>query len=500
MSSKPTTVAELLNAIELGSPVAEFDAALSRYFVETSTFQKLVDDGGDIVSGDKGAGKTALFRILKDNFGTYDALGDVEVISAFNPQGTPAFQQLTEQEVLSEGSYISVWKSYLFMLAGNWLLDLYGSARPGSLVRLDDLLQNSGLRAGSAKPASAFQRVISFIRPKQAEVTGTVTPDGIPIFTTKISLADNAPPKEVPVDVVRYDEALSLLDDCLDETGVTLWLVFDRLDEAFQASPEVEKPALRALLRSYLDIQSLAHLQIKLFLRNDLFARISEGGFVNLTHINARKIPITWEDDDLYTLLYRRLRESKQLLEGLGLPQDAGAQELFDAVFPSKVDEGSKRPTTWNWILTRIRDGNDVKSPRNLVDLVIKAIDAQKRREAQDPRSWVEGDPLLTGDSLKRALTELSRERVTDTLLAEAGDAAAHVKRFEGGKAEQNAASLQSLFGKESTEVTKRLVTLGFLEKTGQSYKVPMLYRQGLDITQGKAWAIGEAAADDDES
>jgi hypothetical protein len=478
----------LLNLINIGSPVAEYDEALSNYFVETATFEKLIGNKGDIVAGDKGTGKTALFRILKDQFAEHEALGDVEVVSAFNPAGTPNFQRLIDSGELSESGYIAVWKSYLFMLAGNWLLELHDNSRPGSLGKLEDILERSGLRSTDNKPSSLFARIVNFISTTQIETSASFTPEGIPIFLGKISRSSDMPPEEKPVQVLRYDEALAFLEECLQETDFTLWLVFDRLDEAFQASPAYERPALRALLRTYLDIQELSNLRMKLFLRNDLFLRIIEGGFVNLTHINARKIPITWDDDDLYVLLYRRIKESGALLAALELDESVSADDLFRRVFPVKVDDTSKRPTTWNWILTRIRDGNNVKSPRNLVDLVIKAVDAQIRREAQSPRVLAGDEALLTGEALKTAHAELSSERVSDTLLAEAGDSATYIKLFENGKAEQNDNSLSSLFGADSTAITKRLVALGFLEKIGQTYKVPMLYRQGLAITQGKAW------------
>jgi hypothetical protein len=39
----------------------------------------------------------------------------------------------------------------------------------------------------------------------------------------------------------------------------------------------------------------------------------------------------------------------------------------------------------------------------------------------------------------------------------------------------------------------------GFLEKIGATWKVPMLYRDGLEITQGKAFAAEEEASDKDE-
>lgn len=491
-------VSELLSLIKPGSPVAEFDTALEKYFVRTDTFERLIGDEGDIVSGDKGTGKTALFRILKGRFTDYEALNHVEVLSAFNPAGTPIFQRLLDSEEQDENGYIGVWKSYIFMLAGNWLLENFESEKDGKLDELDVLLQRTGLRTLDQKPASLFSRVVAFIRPRSVESSASFTPDGIPVFVNKLAFDVQAPPEETPADYVRYDEALNLLQDCLAETGFTLWIVFDRLDEAFQASPAIERPALRALLRTYLDIQDLGNLRVKLFLRKDLFARIIEGGFVNLTHINARKIPISWEDDDLYALLYRRIIESSEFLSAIGLSLEASPAEVFSSIFPEKVDDTSKRPTTWNWILTRIRDGNDVKSPRNLVDLFIKAISAQKRREAKQPRVWKAGEPLIVGESLKRALAELSFERVEDTLLAEAGESAADIKLFENGKAEYNDATLTNLLGGDAQSTVKNLVRLGFLEKIGQSYKVPMLYRQGLSITQGKAWSPEDVALDDE--
>jgi hypothetical protein len=39
---------------------------------------------------------------------------------------------------------------------------------------------------------------------------------------------------------------------------------------------------------------------------------------------------------------------------------------------------------------------------------------------------------------------------------------------------------------------------LGFLEQAGATYKIPMLYRDGLRITQGKAFVSGEGANEDE--
>src|SRR6476619_2650928 len=89
-------VRELLPKLKLGSSVAEHDQALAQYFIETETFRALVQGECDIVAGDKGTGKTALYRILEQRYGSMAEMRDIEVIAAFNPVGNPVFQRLTE--------------------------------------------------------------------------------------------------------------------------------------------------------------------------------------------------------------------------------------------------------------------------------------------------------------------------------------------------------------------------------------------------------------------
>ena len=489
----------LLQRLDLGSSVAEHDAALDRYFVETQTFLRLVEDKGDIVAGDKGTGKTALYRILKERYTQYDALRDVDVVAAFNPAGTPIFQRAFEAGELTEAEYTGVWKAYFFSLAGNWLLGLFDEPDYSeSLIRLDRLLAASGLRVADDSAETTFSKVINTIKGwfkvKRMEGGVGLTETGLPLLTWALDFNDEAIDRdEEDYPRLRHDDALKALEIALSEQEITVWLVMDRLDEAFQARPEFEKPALRALFRSYLDLLPLHRVRVKIFVRRDLFRRIIEGGFVNLTHINARRIDIEWTQEDLYSLLYQRIRDS----DGLSSILDEDTPDSsFGVVFPSQVDYGSRKPTTWTWMVGRIGDGNDVKPPRNLIDLVLKAQEHQLKAEDRSPRTWDKGSPLITGDSLKRGLETLSSQRVEDTLLAEAGDRASLIERFRGGKAHHNLESLRSLLGDSAEEDARLLSELGFLERVGSTYKVPILYRAGLGITQGKAFASPGSMAD----
>lgn len=493
MTASIPSAKEILHSLDLGSSVAEHDELLQQHFVETGTFRKLISDKVDIIAGDKGTGKTAIFRILKERYATYPELSDVEIVAAFNPAGTPVFQRLIETDILAEDQYIGVWKSYFLALAGNWVLNLGEGDFSKNMKDLDGLLTDVGLRSDDETPQTIFAKVVGrlkkLFRVKSLENTTTFSAEGMPVLSTRLDFSDASERGDAePVEFVRQDDALRLLQRVMSELDFKIWLVVDRLDEAFQAKPTLEKPALRALLRTYLDMLDLENVRLKLFVRRDLFSRIVEGGFVNLTHINARRVDITWDDDDLFDLLSRRLRSSPEFLSLLGV-EGASDSELFHAVFPDQVDPGDRKPLTWTWMLGRVRDANGVKPPRNLIDLVLKAQESQQRREERSPRTFNPNDRLITSDALKRGLEALSVERVQDTLLAEAGGNAGLIEHFRGGKAEHNNDSLKLLLGADYEWKVDFLKTIGFLESVGSNYKIPMLYRGGLGITQGKAFS-----------
>jgi hypothetical protein len=499
---------ELLQKLDIGNSVAEFDSALERYFVETALFRDFVAARYDIVSGDKGTGKTAIFRFVTEHRRDYGELRDIELLPAFNIGGQPVFYELTRSPVLTEGEYNSLWKAYILSVAGNYLIEMLGTE--GKLREVEEILDVSGLKVGDYRPETIFQRLKTtfkaFLRPKEVEGSVSVLANGLPVMTGKV-VPDYGEEVEGGA-VIPYDYALGRLEEALAELGLTIWVVFDRLDEAFQGAPEHEVPALRALLRVYLDLNHLERLRLKLFIRNDLFSRITTGGFVNLTHVNARRLRLSWSPDDLLDLLTRRVLDNPGVLEAVGLDDpstidsdEARLRLLEDRIFPDQVDAGMRKPKTWNWILTRIRDGQDVRPPRNLIDLVDFAREAQLREDERGKAEWA-GPPLIDRDAIKRGLSRLSAARLEDTLMAEYPHLQVYFDQFRGGKAEHNRDSLTELLGHvapDLDEAIANLTTSGFLERTAATWKVPMLYRDGLEITQGKAFAPDEPVEEEEE-
>jgi hypothetical protein len=398
-------------------------------------------------------------------------------------------------------------KLYVLSLVGNWLLQLYDPELTPKMERLEEILESCGLRTIDDGASTVFSKLANMVQryfsPKSAQLKLGFSESGYPEMTPSVEFGkeSDAPPGLSDPTRIPSDDYLALLNKALAEAELTTWVVLDRLDEAFQGFPEVETPALRALFRTYLDMQAYPLCKLKIFVRRDVFRKIIKGGFVNLTHINARKLEIRWDEDDLRNLLIRRVRDSKEFAGALDIAEDSD-EAVFYKIFPDQVRQGERQSKTWKWMMSRIRDGNDIKPPRNLIDLVEKAREAQIRSEERDPRDIISGTPIISADAIAKAQRQLSETRVEDTLLAEAAELSPLIDKFRNGRAEHNLQSLADTLGVGIEEVKttiKPLQELGFLEETGSTFKVPMLYRDSLRIAQGKAFeAVRSDDAEDD--
>jgi predicted ATP-dependent serine protease len=61
-------IEDILRTLDLGSSVAEFDQMIDRHFFVTNAYKGLIEGKADIVAGDKGAGKTTIYRYLQHQY------------------------------------------------------------------------------------------------------------------------------------------------------------------------------------------------------------------------------------------------------------------------------------------------------------------------------------------------------------------------------------------------------------------------------------------------
>lgn len=489
----------ILRDISIGNGVAEQEAeSLSAYFVETDQWNKIVRGDIDIVYGQKGAGKSALFSFL--NSKEYDFISkNILIVSASNMRGESIFSDLKSSPPPSETSFVYLWKIYILVLLASKIRD-YGINNKESL-KLQIALEEAGLLPRSNSIPSIFSSVKAWLinkwNRKATEVSYAIeiTPDG-PVATRTARYEGDENEASIPV-----NSLLAIANSALQEHGMYAWVLFDRLDVAFSDTAELEENALRALFRVYLDLLEHDYIKTKIFVRDDIWARIVGKGFREASHI-VKKTTISWDNDGLLNLLFYRLLNNETFTREYNIDKghilsSADAQkETFYKISPEKVSTG-KNPETFDWIVSRIADGKKISTPRDLVNffnqLIAKQIEAIEKGNAIP-----QGDKLFDRSIFKHALSAVSETRYHQTLLAENPSLRDIIESLRAKKSEQNIETLAKLWDDHVPQdqvqlFADRLCDIGFFERRTSAgvvtYWVPFLYRDALQMVQGKAFS-----------
>ncbi len=491
----------ILRSITFGHRVAEEETdVLSTYFVETDHWQRLYRGDIDVVYGPKGSGKSALYSLLLSK-ATELFDRNILLIAGENPRGATAFRDLVIDPPASEREFVGLWKLYIASLLHSALSD-YG-IRNGPAKQLEEALAREGLVKGTLSLSGLLRAVVDYarraLRPQAVE--GGVEIDPITQlpkgFNGKIIFSEPGRQASDP-ELRSVDRLLELANVALSEAKYQAWVLLDRLDVAFAEDAELENNALRALFRVYLDLLALSNVRLKIFLRTDIWTRITTQGFREASHI-TRHLTITWNPSSLLNLVVRRALHNDDIRNAYAVSEDLSRQSVdaqgkfFYRLCPEQVDVGPNKPNTLDWLLSRTRDGTKLNAPRELIHFLNSLREVQVKR-LEIGEDAPPDEQLFARPSFKDALPEVSRVRLEQTLYAEYPAQKEWLEKLRGAKTLQTPDTLASIWGVSEEEATTRaneLVTIGFFEPRGTrqapEYWVPFLYRDALDLVQGAA-------------
>ena len=485
--------------MRLGERVAEEEVNdLESYFVETNQWYEIFQGEKDLVFGSKGTGKSALYALINRRS---DRLRERNVVVSLaeNPIGATVFRNLEIDPPPSEIAFIQLWKMYILtLLADTFRREGIDNELAESLT---STLNKFGLLPKVATRENLFSAVRGFISKifdksvDSLETSLTLDPiSGMPTLSGKIHLSENVDQRASALPV---EDLIAVAQAALEMSDRSAWILFDRLDVAFSENPDLEKNALRALFRAYRDLRRFSNIGTKLFIRDDVWDRITEEGFAEASHL-IRSTRITWDAGGLRNLVARRLAGNEGLLSYVGYSQDdliesADAQkDVLDTILPDKVDIG-KNPDTFYWMLSRVADGSKNPTPRELIHIFDEARRVQISR-LERGEDAPEGSKLFERPVFKEALKEVSKVKYQQTFKAENPALSNYTDSLKGKKAEQTPESLAALWEcgrEEARERANELVEKGFFEKRGSgddiSFWIPFVYRDALELVQGKA-------------
>ena len=491
---RPRQLLQLMESIKLGSDVAEHEHELSDLFVtDHEAYRRLIRDEVDLISGGKGTGKSAIYRMITETV----VSEDLHVIRASNPTAAPEFRGLFQGDD-SEERLRSIWAVYAASKIGNYIVDSLGSTVDTAWIvdEIRELLELMGLREAPQQKESLLDRIR-----RSKSVEGSIK-GGLPGselgLALKFELPDAASEDTAAGAVLSYPDFFALLQLCgdvLKAEGKRVWLAFDRLDECFIHDSAIERRALRALLRTHLDASEALHhsswIRFKIFLRSDMLTRMtSDGAFTNATHL--RRAEIAWSFNSLRDLVSRRLIHNRKFVDAFlaELPVAEWPEAAWDTFLPmpskSRRAYGGPEPQVQK-LARDTADGTRFFNPRNLITLLNLGLDRSRqalRRDIQLDRPDRPAVPLIRENELFSALGELSRRRFQDTVLNEFPAVQQVADRLKGGPAiYTSAAKLQERLGMSETEASSiidQLILSGVLGVSNGQFVVPRLYRPAL--------------------
>ena len=326
MDYKNSDLIKILQSVDLGSDIAEQDALLKSTRIETSVFSDLLMDRVDLIPGTKGSGKSALYRIFVE-FLPNDLLELKKVVIAHgvSHHGDSVFHAFKDQfEKLTEDDFVDFWCIYFVSLAHEQFIknEIYSEyikdckdeiaifRKACEVARIPEIVGKKSLKDILGWCLNSLKSVIKPTVTYKADTNEWQTTLFGEPSTKKTDLQDHTNILPLYVTDIKIG-----LEKILEKSKLNIWLMIDRLDEIFPRRSELEKRALRGLLRTTRFFAS-PQIRVKIFLRDDIFSNIvkTKEGFTALTHITSRKSDILkWEEGQMLDLILRRMLSSQLL-------------------------------------------------------------------------------------------------------------------------------------------------------------------------------------------
>lgn len=479
---------EILSKLKLGEGIAEYDENLAAYFIDTVYVEDFIDNRYDIILGEKGSGKSAMLIGVSKNVRNYKSMENVQLVIATNLTGDPdfkkAFSNITDD--ISDAELVDAWKIYIINLL--WKQFSTTFSEEGELKKY---LEKKNVIENGGGFLSKLKFALNRSRFKKVSLYNKMKMDGTNEIGGSIDLGERS--DNVQDDSIDFNYIFDKLNSELKINDSSIWILMDRLDDAFPDRGEKSIKILKTLFEAYKDICAYGNIKMKIFIREDIFEDITKNGFRSLTHVAAKTMqPIKWDREKIVCMFIERLLYNSCIREYLRQNHIAYDNEetidyrkILDVILKKQIDVGKNNPDSIGWVLNHIKDGKGVFTPRDFILLIDKArayqLDEIKVKDN-------EAEFLIGASAMRKAYKAISKIKLTTQLYAEYPEYRKWIEKFENGKSQHNEESLKEILGKHWKSRCEKLVQVGFLEKMKGIWNIPFIYRPALHISQGKSY------------
>jgi hypothetical protein len=212
------------------------------------------------------------------------------------------------------------------------------------------------------------------------------------------------------------------------------------------------------LFRVYRDFSAHDNIKLKIFLRTDIWTRIVDSGFREASHI-TKDITLTWSKNALLNLIVKRVLKNDTLVEEEKIDRKAvlnsfpAQNEIFYKLFPQQVDQGAKKPSTLDWMISRCADGTDKTAPREVIHL-LNSVREQEIARLERGEELPPDSQLFDRAVFKLALPAVSEAKLVSNLFAEYPELKPTIVRLKHEKPSRRSKRWRNSSGNQSRRRT----------------------------------------------
>ncbi len=452
----------ILEAVDFGLGAAQQEQQLRSYFYRSGSFKLACSDKTYLVLGAKGAGKSAIFRMLQELRTEIPILRSPNLWITDEPQLRDHWATLRKNDVASQ---VTLWRFYVASLIAKACLEHHGLPE-----KLQEDYKRFLVRWGLVREIPTAWQAVR-------------------LLTFSVGFGDflktEIPPK-TPLAVTEIDYVIFSANNWLDGEGSDLWICLDSLDEVSlngQSHGETED-LLSNMMRAVGELIRLRRIRFKLFFRTDIYHALT---YVNKDHFSAVKLELRWSKEDLAILLAHRLQNlhpdhSNALVFPTSLKW---INQLFD--WPTH-----KALNGFDAFYDLMQDGNRDVLPRDLINFCITAQKSQMNFDVQGINQPANGR-LISGPAIRAAFVETAAFKLNDFLQVFRNFSETYDQLKGSPTAVFNRADLGAALGKrdplDANLVIADLVRVGALAimdrrsvNQADSFEIPFLYALALNI------------------
>jgi len=497
---------QVLTQLNFGRVDGETDNRFENCFIGTEMLRQVLLPQHSLVVGNKGSGKSAMCRLLCDDLQKVKPLlprdyDEIFCIPAYGLQSEELLPGVELRELNPEtvDDFRYFWLLYLGLKTASLLVeddrmrDLISRNKSDKVKSAVETLQRLLKEVGLREEKGLFSRIRRSISRKEKTYDVQGDQNGRQ-FSSDFK-------QRTGMSIIALLETIDVL---LCETNSLAWLMLDKLDLLFVDNIQKLRASITGLVQLLVQYgNQFKNIHFKIFLRNDIYRQLH---IVNKSHLVSYTVEMKWRSPLLMKLLVSRAvvdAHVQKYCEGLLLETVdvtnviVGSDEYVERVFYTIFDRlgGGSEETgtqTHQWILKRLVDGMENTFPRELIHFANRAV--EKQREFNRVASQHTSSRLIGAKALREAFESISHYRCDAYLYSEFPHLAKHFDVFRGSdSATFHREELYMLFeplNPKGDEAIRAVYDTGLLQPLGgnvdgsKKFKVPLLYRKGLGITE----------------